>query len=1496
MHSSYFPDPAGLYSPQYEHDACGVGMVCHVKGKATHDIVLKGITVLERLLHRGAAGSDPETGDGAGILIQLPHEFFQANCPEIKFPEAGKYGAACVFLPTAKKQAAKCREIIETCAVEEGFSVLGWRTVPVEPSAIGRQARESAPQIEQFFVAPLMEGSSSNDLERRLYLLRKIVENKVEEAIPGLGDRFYIVSLSCRTLIYKGLFKAPQLPRFYPDLTDPRLVTAVAIVHQRYSTNTFPSWPLAHPFRYIAHNGEINTLKGNINQMRSRERDLHSPLFGDSISKVLPVIRPGQSDSASLDNVVELLSHSGRSLPHTMMMLIPQAWGEHHFMGEDVRGFFDFHAGIMEPWDGPAAVCFTNGKGVGAIVDRNGLRPARFTVTKDDMLVLASETGVLDIDPSTVSARGCLHPGQMLWIDFEEGRINYDADVKTRVARKQPYRRWCQEQRIHVHGFFDSVQTPEVDHATLLGRQHLFSYTQEDMDLILGPMAQSGGEPVGSMGNDAALAVLSERPQLLFNYFKQLFAQVTNPPIDPIREELVMSLTTFIGNQPNIMEESPEMARLIRLDRPILTTNDLDRLKECRERHFRSSTLPLSFNPQAKDGLRSAVEELCNAAAHKVREGFRILILSDREQERDMAPIPSMIAVSAVNSHLSRLGLRTQTGLIIDTGEARETMHAALLLGYGATAICPWLALESVSNLWHEGKLGEDISSTRAIENYISALDKGLLKVMSKMGISTLRSYRGAQVFEAIGLHPDFINEYFPGTSSRIGGIGCNEVQQEVLRRYELAQKAPAELENAGLYKYKKGGEKHLWTSETIAAFQKSLRQNDYEQFKKFSSIIDHEARALCTLRGLFTFNETTPVPLDEVESEESILRRFVSGAMSFGSISRDAHEMIALAMNRIGGMSNSGEGGEDPARFKPLPNGDSLCSAIKQVASGRFGVSAEYLASAREIQIKVAQGAKPGEGGQLPGNKVNDEIARVRHSTPGVTLISPPPHHDIYSIEDLAQLIFDLKNSNPEARISVKLVSETGVGTVAAGVSKGGAEMILISGHDGGTGASPLTSIKHAGLPWELGLAEAQQTLVLNNLRGTLRLQVDGQLKTGRDVVIAALLGAEEFGFSTSILIALGCIMARVCHKNCCPVGIATQDPELQKRFRGSPDSIVNFLTFIAREVREWLARLGLRSIDEAVGRADLLNVNQAIDYWKTKNLDFSPVFSTVAGGSSAYPVRYTRPYDHKISEFFDNRFLEFTRPALNNGRPVEAEFPINNTNRAVGTLLSYHIASKYGHEGLPDNTISLKFKGTAGQSFGAFLARGVCLTLIGEANDYVGKGLSGGTIIVRPHESSTFAIDKNTIAGNVLLYGAISGKAFISGQAGERFAVRNSGAVAVVEGVGNHCCEYMTGGCVVVLGETGINFGAGMSGGISYVYDPDRSFDLRCNLDTVDLLPVELREDIEQLKSLIREHAEMTGSKIAKHILANWDESLPRFVKVFPHEYRKALEKPVA
>ncbi|MCF6176824.1 MAG: glutamate synthase large subunit [Victivallaceae bacterium] len=1486
------PDPQGLYDFKNEHDACGVGLVANIDGEKSHKIVEQGIEILRRLLHRGAAGGDPDTGDGAGILMQLPDLFFRNNA-ELGFelPEAGKYGVGMVFMPKDEVLRQKCTELVEAQITAENHRLLGWRDVPVDESALGHVARSSCPVISQFFVDVNDGGEVDDAVERKLYILRRLI-GKAVAAETDAGDAFYIVSLSCRVIVYKGLLMAPQVPKFYPDLVDEEMQSALAIVHQRYSTNTFPTWPLAQPFRYLAHNGEINTLRGNVNQMKAREKSFVSKVFGDDITKLLPIIQEGQSDSACLDNALELFFSCGRSLPHAMMMLVPQAWGDAYHLGKDLRGFFEYHAGLMEPWDGPAALAFSDGRAVGALLDRNGLRPVRYTITKDNFIVLASETGVLDIEPEAVKSKGRLGPGQILYVDLEQGRVMFDAEVKNKVSRWQPYRRWVEENKISLHGLFDSVVPAKVDGNSLMMRQRLFGYTREDINIILKPMAMTGSEATGSMGNDAALAILSEKPQLLYCYFKQLFAQVTNPAIDPIREELVMSLMTFIGNQSNVLDEKPRHAKLVKLKNPIITNEDLERLRSSEDKMFRATTLPIGFN-SGDDGihLRPALDKLTKIAEQSVRNGHSVLILSDKNLPVGQSPIPALLAVAAVNHHLINCGLRTSAGVVVETGDAREIMHFVLLFGYGATAVNPYLALETIVNITDTNHDVQQ-STTAAMENYIKAVCKGICKVMSKMGISTLRSYRGAQVFEAIGLDTAVVNEFFSGTASRIGGIGLEEIARETEERYRNATMPAFDaklLATGGSYNFRNNGEKHLWTPETITKLQLAVRNSDGAAYREYSKFINNQERHLCTLRGLFKFKQRQSIPLAEVEPAAEIVKRFVTGAMSFGSISKEAHEAIAIAMNRLGGMSNSGEGGEDPERFKRLANNDSKCSAIKQIASGRFGVTAEYLANSRELQIKVSQGAKPGEGGQLPGHKVNAEIARVRHSTPGVTLISPPPHHDIYSIEDLAQLIYDLKNANTEARISVKLVSEVGVGTVAAGVAKGHADMVLISGHDGGTGASPLTSIKHAGLPWELGLAETQQTLVLNGLRDRIRVQVDGQLKTGRDVIIGAILGAEEFGFATTVLVTLGCVMMRQCHSNTCPVGVATQDPELRKLFKGKPEYVQNFMLFIAEEVREYLAELGFRSLDDIIGHSELLEMNDAIDFWKTKNLDFSGIFAGIE--DKTLPVKQSIEQDHGIDKAFDLKLIAELAEAVETGESTSMDITISNVDRTAGTMLSSMIAKKYGNAGLPDETITVNFTGCAGQSFGAFLAHGVTFKMIGEANDYVGKGLSGGNIILKAPEISGFKPEDNMIVGNVVLYGATDGKLFVGGQAGERFAIRNSGARTVVEAVGDHCCEYMTGGRVVVLGRTGVNFGAGMSGGLAYVYDERNDFDQHCNLSMIDLEPLKNDADIAELKTMLREHLQYTGSTKAEYILNHWEECRPMFVKVFPVEYRKVL-----
>lgn len=1489
INHSYFPQAQGMYNSVNEHDACGVGLVADINAIGKHEIVENGVEILERLMHRGAVGGDAQTGDGAGIMTQIPDEFFRREIPNL--PEKGKYGVGMTFLPRDENVANACRVIVETDIIEEGLELLCWREVPVNMSAIGGMALESCPKIVQFFVKGAKDEDTSA-FERSLYILRRRIEKDVD-AKTTAGDTFYICTLSCRTIVYKGLLNAPQLRNFFPDLADPDYKSAIALVHQRYSTNTFPTWQLAQPFRYLAHNGEINTLRGNLNQMRSRETHFESPLFGEDIKKVIPVIREGQSDSACLDNAVELYTSAGRSLPHTMLMLVPQAWGRNFYVSKDIQGFFEYHSGLSEPWDGPAALAFTDGVNAGALLDRNGLRPARFTLTKGGKFVLASETGVLDIAPSEVVMRGRLGAGEMIYLDLIKHRILFDKEIKTLVARSKPYRRWVDANRITLSGIFESVPEPIVGE-NLVQRQKLFGYTAEDLDMILRPMCETAKEPTGSMGNDAALAVLSEKPQLLYDYFKQLFAQVTNPPIDPIREELVMSLMTYIGNQGNTLAELPTHAHLLKLPHPILANRDIACILSSKVENFQAERITAEFSAiGGEKALREALEKISDAAENAVRGGKSVIILSDKNLSYGYAPIPMLLAVAAVNRRLIDRQLRTSAGIIAETGEAREIAHFCLLLGYGATAINPYLAIETIANMVDNKQIA-GVDAAVAVANYIKAVCKGILKVMSKMGISTLRSYRQAQVFEAVGLGRELVDAYFAPTASRVGGIGLAEIAKETLERYHNAHYPKPNfenvLENIGKYKFRKDGEHHLWTPATITLLQRAVRENDIAKYREYAEFINNQAHHLCTLRGLFKFKPTKAIPIEEVESVESIIHRFVTGAMSFGSISPEAHETIALAMNRLGGMSNSGEGGEDPARYKGIGTPDNKSSAIKQVASGRFGVTAEYLINARELQIKVAQGAKPGEGGQLPGHKVNDVIARVRHATAGVTLISPPPHHDIYSIEDLAQLIYDLRNANEQARVSVKLVSEVGVGTIAAGVAKGKADVVLISGHDGGTGASPLTSIKHAGLPWELGLAEVQHTLRLNQLRDKIRVQVDGQLKTGRDVVIGALLGAEEFGFATTILVTLGCVMMRKCHDNSCPVGVATQDPRLRKCFKGKPEHIENFLRFVAGEVREILASLGLRSIEEAVGRSDLLETDEAIEFWKSKNLDFSKIFEVV--GDESLPRHSAGLSPRELTQAYDKKLLAKVEGNIQSATPIEIDMPIRNSDRSVGAMLSSHVAKKYGNAGLPEDTIKVNFKGVAGQSFGAFLAAGITFNLEGEANDYVGKSLSGGKIVVKLSPDCDIQSDRNWIAGNVIGYGATGGKILLNGKAGERFAIRNSGATFVVEGVGDHCCEYMTGGRVVVLGPTGFNFGAGMTGGFAYIFDEYGNFDMRCNLQSIDLeTVVEGSADEAELKGLIEEFYAATNSTRAKAILDDWENSLPKFVKVFPVEYRKAL-----
>jgi glutamate synthase domain-containing protein 2/glutamate synthase domain-containing protein 1/glutamate synthase domain-containing protein 3 len=1497
------PEPAGLYHPAHEHDACGIGFVVNIKGAKSHDIISKGIQILINLTHRGACGCDPETGDGAGVLIQIPHAFLARECAKLGFtlPAPGEYGAGLVFLPVEPQQRLICEGIIERIIREEGLELLGWRDLPVDVDTIGRVARASQPYIEQIFIrrAP---GMDEDQLERKLYVVRKRAEAEIHAADLSEKAFFYVPSLSCRTIVYKGLLLAPQIARFYGDLSDPECVSALCMVHQRFSTNTFPSWQLAHPFRYLCHNGEINTVRGNTAWMQARQPILQSPLFGDDIKKLMPIIQPGGSDSATIDNVVELLCLAGRSLPHVMAMLIPEAWDADATMHPDKRAFYEYHASLMEPWDGPAAVAFTDGRVIGATLDRNGLRPARWMVTSDDLLIMASETGVLHVRPEDVVHKGRLQPGKMLLCDTAQGRIVPDEEIKRTLWERQPYAQWIEQQQIRLDSLPEPPRIHLADHDTVLMRQRAFGYTEEDVKYILVPMAEKGEEPVGSMGTDVPLACLSDRPQPLFHYFKQLFAQVTNPPIDPIREELVMSLTSYLGTERNILAETPQHCHTLKLEHPILTNRDLEKLRRVSMGEFLATTMPMHYHvEEGAKGLERALDGLCRRASLAIKNGYTVLILSDRGLDEELAPIPSLLALTAVHNHLVREGTRTQVCLIVESGEPRETMHFALLIGYGASAVNPYLAIETLENLALRNQLPDGVTFETALKNFKKAINKGLLKVFSKMGISTLQSYRGAQVFEAIGLSKSLVDKYFTGTASRIEGIGLDVIAEEARRKHAFAfqpvSESETELDVGGQYAYRARGEYHLLNPFTISKLQHAVEQKSFENYQQFAGHVNNQNRQLATLRGLMEFKwAAKPIPIDEVEPAASIVRRFATGAMSFGSISKEAHETLAIAMNRIGARSNTGEGGEDEARYVPDANGDSRRSSIKQVASGRFGVTTNYLVNADELQIKIAQGAKPGEGGQLPGHKVDEVIARVRHSIPGVGLISPPPHHDIYSIEDLAQLIYDLKNANPRARISVKLVAEVGVGTVAAGVAKAHADVVLISGDTGGTGASPLTSIKHAGSPWELGLAETQQVLVMNDLRSRIIVQTDGKLQTGRDVAIAALLGAEEFGFSTMPLIAMGCIMMRKCHLNTCPVGIATQDPKLRAKFHGTPEAVINYFFFVAEELRQIMAKLGFRKVDDMVGRVDRLEMRKAVDHWKARGIDLSSILYNPPAPSRV-GRRCTIAQDHGLSEALDYKLIDTAREAIDNGTAVEFRLPIRNTHRTVGAMLSGEIARKYGSAGLPDDTIRFHFTGSAGQSFGAFLAKGVTLTLEGDANDYVGKGLSGGRLIVYPPRSSAFVPEDNILVGNVVLYGATSGEAFFNGMAGERFAVRNSGATAVIEGVGDHGCEYMTKGLVVVLGRTGKNFAAGMSGGIAFVLDETGEFSSRlCNRASVDLEPMTDPRDVDLIRGLIERHAEYTESPRARWILENWYAMLPRFVKVFPHELKRVLGVPRA
>ena len=1501
MTQNRLPHKQGLYDPALEHDACGVGFVANVSGKKSHSIVRMGLEVLVNLTHRGAAGSDPLTGDGAGLLMQLPDAFLRGACQDLKIdlPPEGEYGVGMMFLPKEPDLQASFRRYVEKIIAEEGQLLLGWRPVPISLDAcIGYTAKASEPAIFQVFIGQRNKPADADAmwLERKLFLMRRRMEN----AVLGYGKEdfkaFHIASMSSRTLLYKGMFLADQVAAYYLDLNDEAAISAFAMVHQRYATNTFPTWDLAQPFRMICHNGEINTLRGNINWMHAREAVLSSPLFNEHIKKLFPILPEGVSDSASFDRALEFLVLSGRSLPHAMMMMIPEAWENHQHMDDDRKAFYQYHGAIMEPWDGPAAVAFTDGRYIGATLDRNGLRPARYLLTKSGLCVMASEAGTITFPPEEELYSGRLQPGRMFVIDLEQGRIIDDAEIKAEMVARQPYRQWIDQNLTPV----DRLPVGDAERheqEPLRTRERVFGYTEEDLKLLLAPMAQTGQEPIGSMGNDTALPVLSDKPVLLFNYFKQLFAQVTNPPIDPIREELVMSLFLQLGPTGNLLEELPEHVRNIWLPQPILTNGELEKIRGNPMPSLRAKTLSTLYPiDEGVDGLKRAMARLCNDVSISLDEGYGLIILSDRGVDIQHAPIPILLAASGVHHHMIRSGLRNLASLIVETGEAREVSHFALLAGYGTEAINPYLAFESITDLIARRLIPGDPTPEEAHGRYIKAINKGMLKVFSKMGISTLRSYCGAQIFEAVGLDHHVIERYFTGTVSRIAGASLETLAEEGLRRHRRAYHGYVEqdgLDVGGAYKFFHGGERHMWTPDTIATLQRATRENSYDLFKQFSRMINEQSEALCTLRGLFQLKRrATPIPLDEVEPASEIVKRFVTGAMSFGSISKEAHETLAIAMNRLGGQSNTGEGGEDPERFKPRPNGDFARSAIKQVASGRFGVTSHYLSNGNELQIKIAQGAKPGEGGQLPGHKVDSVIAKIRNTTPGVTLISPPPHHDIYSIEDLAQLIFDLKNTNPDARVSVKLVAEVGVGTVAAGVAKGHADMILISGGDGGTGASPLSSIKHAGAPWELGLAETQQTLVLNDLRGRVRLQTDGQLRTGRDVIVAALLGAEEFGFATAPLVVEGCVMMRKCHLGTCPVGIATQEVALRKNFSGNPQYIVNFFYFIANEVREILADLGCRRLDDVIGHVEYIQVKKAVDHWKARGLDFSAILKKPDVPSNI-ATRCIQTQDHGIDNVLDLKLMDLAKRAFDTKKPIEIRLPIQNTDRTVGAMLGGEISKRFGAEGLPEETISCHFEGVAGQSFGAFNVNGVSLHLRGAGNDYVGKGMSGGCISIRPHPHATLVAEENIVVGNTLLYGATGGEAFFRGIAGERFAVRNSGAKAVVEGVGDHGCEYMTGGTVVVLGPTGRNFAAGMSGGIAYVFDQAGRFPSHYNPSMVVLQTMEDEEDRAILQDLLQKHFKYTGSTVASGILANWEASLPAFIKVMPLEYKRVLEE---
>ena len=1515
-----FPAEQGLYNPDQERDSCGVGFVVDIKGRKSHDIVQGALEICVRLDHRGGCGCDLSTGDGAGIFMQISHNFFSAACEKegIQLPEEGQYGIGFVFLPKDDEQRAAIEKVFEEIVEEEGLPFLGWRTVPVDNSMLGKASAACEPLMRQAFIGRSADMTDVMKFERKLYVINRVASHRVRNSDLKGRERFYISSMSSRTMIYKGMLTTEQLGPYFLDLADPKMDSAMALTHSRFSTNTFPSWPRAQPFRHLSHNGEINTLRGNVNWMHARQALCQSEVFGDDLKKLLPIIDESGSDSAMFDNCLEFLVLSGRSLQEAVMMMIPEPWENHKHMSDEKRDYYQFAATQIEPWDGPASIAFSDGVRIGAVLDRNGLRPSRYYVTKDDRVIMGSEVGVLDVDPANVAYKGRLEPGRMFLIDTEQGRIIDDAEIKSSVAAQHPYGEWLENNLQEIDTLPEPEKTHGVDAETLHQRMLAFGYTFEDMRFILGPMGTTGVEPVGSMGNDAPLAVLSDRPQLLYNYFKQLFAQVTNPPIDSIREAIITASVTFLGSEGNLLDSQPESCRMIKLDTPIVSNRDLEKIRRVKIPGFKAATLPILFEPNAiEDGvpcelpdrvddpsrgadIEAAMERLFDGATELINDGVNILILSDRGMDAENAGIPALLAVAGLHHHLIREGLRTKVSIVLESGEPREVHHHAVLIGYGCDAINPYLAFESMQHLLESGDIDAGkIDFEKACQNYIKACVKGVIKTMSKMGISTIASYRGAQIFEAVGINKAVIDRYFTRTASRVGGIDLTAIAKEVAERHAKAfprrGKPAAELDSGGNLQWRRDGEKHLFSPTVIHTLQKSTKLGDYDLFKKYSAEVNTQTREHYTLRGLMEFKfPENPIPIEEVESVEEIVKRFKTGAMSFGSISAEAHETLAIAMNRLGGKSNTGEGGEDPRRFTPDENGDLRRSAIKQVASGRFGVTSHYLVNSDELQIKMAQGAKPGEGGQLPGHKVLPVIAKVRGTTPGVGLISPPPHHDNYSIEDLAELIHDLKNSNVKARVNVKLVSEIGVGTVAAGVAKARADVILISGYDGGTGASPRSSIQHAGAPWELGLAETNQTLLLNDLRSRVVVETDGQLKTGRDVVIATLLGAEEYGFATAPLVTMGCLMMRVCHKNTCPVGVATQDERLRQKFRGDADYVVNFMKFIAQEVREIMAQLGFRTINEMVGRSDKLEMRKAIEHWKAKGLDYSKILYRPQVGPEV-GTYCQMEQNHLLDRSLDvTKLLDLCKPAIENGEKVEEELDIVNTNRVVGTIVGAEISRKYGAEGLPDGTIKIKFNGSAGQSFGAFTPKGMEFELEGDANDYFGKGLSGSRLYVYPPKESTFVAHENILIGNVAFYGATGGEAFVAGKAGERFCVRNSGAHTVVEGVGDHGCEYMTGGSVICLAGTGRNFAAGMSGGTAYVLDEDGDFASKLNAEMVTLYNLAEAEDeeIQEVKSRIERHVELTGSKRGREVLDNWDDQVVKFRKVLPRDYERVIK----